>query len=155
MPTVRTERARATCQLDASRIVRSIYQGSKPPVGGLVRRCDFDLLVLAAMEYQPPPEAFPGVVVYHAPLDDAELTNREFRIALRAAEFAADVWRGGGRILITCQAGRNRSGLITALTLHLLTRDPGAKIVRHIQRRRPDALTNPSFVRALSGLRAG
>jgi protein-tyrosine phosphatase len=152
MPSLRSERAKTTCQLDASRIVRGLYQGSKPPVGGAVRRCDFDLLVLCAMEYQPPAEEFPGIVVWHAPLDDAQLSRREWKLAVEAARLAAEIMRAGGRVLSTCQAGRNRSGLVSALTLHLLTREPGEKIVNYIQRKRNGALTNPSFVAALNRL---
>lgn len=141
------------CELDATRIATRIYQGSAPPPGPDVRRCEFNVLVLSAMEYQPPSEMFPGVRVVHVPLDDAKLTRAEWVRAVAAADQVARAVRDkDARALITCAMGRNRSGLVTALTLYLLTGERGDKIVRHIQRRRQNALTNPSFVAALARL---
>jgi len=143
------------CDLDATRIATRIYQGSAPPPGSDVRRCEFDVLVLSAKEYQPPAEMFPGVSVVHVPLDDAELGHAEWIRAVAAADKVARQIRDrDARALITCAMGRNRSGLVTAITLHLLTGEAGYKIVRHIQRRRQNALTNPSFVKTLMRLGA-
>jgi len=122
-------------------------------VGSEVRRCGFDVLVLAAKEFQPLSELFPGVEVIHVPIDDAQLSRWEWKSALSAADIVARRVRGGKRALITCYMGWNRSGLITALTLYMLTGEPGAKIVQHVQRQRSHALTNPSFVAALRALR--
>jgi hypothetical protein len=144
------------CQLDADRIVTRIYQGSYPPPGREVARCGFDVLVLCAVELQTPALFFDGVQVIHCPLDDAELTAQEWARAQTTARKIAVRLHGRpqSRALITCAAGRNRSGLVTALTLHLITGKSGLQIIEHIRkRRRPRdgtlALTNPSFLAAL------
>ena len=52
-------------------------------------------------------------------------------------------------VLVRCQAGLNRSGLVTALVLLLAGWEPG-DAVRHIRARRsPHALFNRHFVRRL------
>jgi protein-tyrosine phosphatase len=117
-------------------------------MGRTVMRNGFEALVLAAEEYQPPAHAFPGARVMHAPLDDHydPLTAEEWEHIIRAANFAAHHVRSGRRTLVTCQAGLNRSGIITALAVCLLTGASGREAVDLIQRRRPDALCNSNFV---------
>lgn len=137
------------CQLDATRISPRLFQGSRPPIGTEVRDCGFDILVLTAAEYQPSSRMFPGVVVVRAPLRDATLTKTEWRLAVMTAYLIAEEVRKGKRVLVTCNAGRNRSGLIVALVILLLTGESPSKIVRHIKARRRGALTNPSFVFAI------
>jgi len=149
-----------TCSLDADRIASRVYQGSMPPPGHQVRACGFDVLVLMASTeeytheggYHPSDRSFPGVKVFHAPIDDGRLTGPEWNTASRVAMQVAGYVRRGKRALITCRMGRNRSGLVTALTLHMLTGKSGGEIVRHVQRHRADALTNRSFVQALETL---
>jgi protein-tyrosine phosphatase len=150
-----------SCQLDATKIAPKIYQGSMPPPGTHVRACGFDVLVLMAETheytdeggYVPGNVSFPGVKVIHAPIDDGVLSESEWTEAIAAATQTARYVRKGARVLITCRMGRNRSGLVTALTLHMLTRKSGGQIVKHVQMMRSGALTNRSFVRALEGLR--
>jgi len=137
---------------EASLITPNLYQGSKPPQGSHVALAGFHVLVLTAMEYQPPKRMFPSVSVLYAPLDDAELTPREWTLAKRAALQVARALRDGKKVLVTCQQGRNRSGLVTAMALHMLTGKSGVSIVKHIQARRADALTNDSFTRAIATL---
>lgn len=113
-----------------------------------MRRKGFGALVLSAEEYQPPARAFPGVRVKHAPLDDHydPLTPREWDCIISAANFVAHNVRRGRRTLVTCQAGLNRSGIITAMAVCLLTGMSGREAVELVQSRRPDALCNSSFV---------
>jgi protein-tyrosine phosphatase len=143
------------CDLDVTRILPRLYQGSAPPPGEDVRRCGFDLLVLSAIELVPeqPAHLFPGVQVIHAPMDDAVLSDMERSRAARAAYQAATAIGYGGRVLITCAMGRNRSGLIMAFTMHLLTGKSGRLIIQHIQSRRKRALTNGSFVLEIDKLK--
>lgn len=138
-----------TCPLDASRIAGALYQGSAPPIGLTVRDCGFDVLVLAAKEYQPDDTLFPGVRVLHAPLDDANVDAYTWSVASGAASRVARALRRGGRVLVTCHMGINRSGLIVALSLHELSRQQASPIIRHIRRARPGSLRNEEFVRAL------
>lgn len=134
--------------MGAHRIIGGIWQGSEPKFGGSLRRAGFDALVLAAEEFQPPSSSFPGVRVHHAPLDDHlnPLTSKEWATIIGAANFAVHQAKRGRKVLITCHAGINRSGIITALTVSLLYGCTGKKAVALIKERRPGALRNTSFV---------
>lgn len=136
--------------IDADRIAPRLYQGSAPPLGTELRRAGFDMLVLMAEEHQPDARAFDGIAVVHGPIDDAELTELEWQHVVRAARIVARRHQSGGRILVTCMAGLNRSGITTALALHLLTGCSGKDAVKIVQARRDFALGNKSFVRRLA-----
>lgn len=75
------------------------------------------------------------------------------REAARAARGTALALRDGRRVLVTCNAGRNRSGLVVVLALLALFPELApADAVRIVRERRvsPDgarALTNEDFVR--------
>ena len=146
--------------LDANRIRRGLWIGSVPPRGGTLRRAGFDLVVLCAFEREyvgaygraPSPEMFPGVRMLHVPLDDAELAQDELRRADGTAETVAHTVVRGGRALVTCFQGRNRSGLVTALALRRLTGMSGQECLLEVQRHRSWALTNPSFQKYLKSL---
>jgi protein-tyrosine phosphatase len=137
--------------LDVSRIGPGVYQGSRPPSGESVRRARFDVLVLAAKEYQPPDRHFPGVRVIRALVDDsgAPMRQVEWVEAIRAAAEAALYRARGARVLTTCMAGLNRSGLVNALMLTRLTGMSGRRAIELVQERRPGALNNLFFKAAL------
>jgi len=137
------------CSIDATKIAPRLYQGSAPPIGKAVAQCGFDVLVLAAIEYQPPDELFPGAVVLRAPIDDAPIDRSSWRIALTAANRVASAVRKGQRVLVTCNMGMNRSGLIVALSIHILTGQDSKNVVQHIKRMRRGSLSNRSFVQAI------
>ena len=66
-------------------------------------------------------------------------------------------WRKQGTVLVHCQAGLNRSGLVTATALVLDGWDPAAAIAHLRDRRGPAVLCNPDFeawVLAQSGSRS-
>lgn len=139
--------------IDANRIVRGLWMGSRPLAGRAVSEAGFDLLVLCAEEYQPPAWQFPGVSVVHAPFDDNEFgpTPQEQKIAQRAAEQVASHLRDGAKVLVTCFAGRNRSGLVCALAMVENGHDP-LRAIRLIQsRRKQNALSNQHFVDLIAG----
>lgn len=146
------ERLFPSLRINADRIIAGLYQGSAPPLGDALRRAGFAVLILAAYEHQPRAEFFfPGVFVHRAPLDDhtAELSSTEWRIALQAAAVAAQAIMKGMPVLVTCQMGLNRSGLISALVTQLLTGCPAEEAIARVRRRRTGALRNASFVREL------
>jgi len=136
--------------LDADRIMERLWQGSVPPQGDALRKLGFDVLVLAAAERQIPARAFPGVQVIHIPLDDAR--HVPAREASNVARMVARLWRRGARILITCNMGLNRSGLISALAVRLIIGKSGAEAVADVQRARKGALFNDHFRRYLERL---
>lgn len=134
--------------LDATRIAERLYQGGYT-TPELASAAAFDALVLCAEEHQPVPHPGVRIRVIRCPMDDAVLTREEWRRAVHAAREVANLQRAGHRVLVTCWAGRNRSGLVTALALNMLTHWPFEAVIQHIQRRRPGALTNKTFTAAL------
>lgn len=129
----------------ASRILDGLWVGAAPPPGDYSDR--FDVIVLTADEYQPDAGMFPGVRVRHFPFDDSgQPTDRDLATAWDAAETVARYLRRGMRVLVTCRMGRNRSALVAALALYLVTEAPGEDILALVRDRRTDAVG----VRALS-----
>lgn len=124
-----------------------LWQGSAPPPGKALHAYGFDVLVLAAQEYQPAADKFPGVRVIHAPNDDAPIGDGgEVEGAVAASKLVADALRRDEKVLVTCRAGLNRSGLISALALARSTTMTGPAIVEALRRARgPWALSNDDF----------
>ena len=137
---------------DATRLTKGLWIGSKPEIGRMVAESGFDLLVLCAEEYQPPAWQFPGVEVIHAPFDDSDVspTAHEKKIARSAAKRVVDALEQGSNVLVSCYAGRNRSGLVCGLAL-VATGYAPVQALRLIQDRRKGALTNQWFVDLLTG----
>src|SRR5262245_9118799 len=106
--------------IEAHEIVPLLWQGSKPRAGHHVAAAGFQVLVLGAREYQAPASAFPGVAtVIHAPNDDHHFVTRDdLQLAVNTATRVAEHLKNGEKILVTCLAGINRSGLVVALTMH-------------------------------------
>jgi protein-tyrosine phosphatase len=129
--------------------------GSAPPPGEYP---DYQVIVLVSDEYQPPSTAFPGVRVRRFPFNDVPNPSpQDFDIAWQAAEAVARDLALGRRVLVTCRMGRNRSGLVAALALHILTGASGAEVLDIVSSRRRDALgvkaiSNPAFQQYLLNL---
>lgn len=140
-------------EIDAHRLMSRLWQGSYPRDGALLRDLGFSVLVLCAFELQTP-GAFPEVTTLLCPMDDNRLSAREAQQAHEMARRVVAMHGAGHRILVTCAAGRNRSGLVSALALRLLTGCTGLKAREMVQRGRPNALTNPWFAAYLDGLPA-
>lgn len=143
--------------VDAHQVHGNLWQGGAPPTGSEVREAGFTALILCAKGYQPAGKEFVGVRVFHAPMADAfeGLTPREIETWLSAADAAARLVRSGHRVLVTCMAGRNRSGIVSVEALRRLgySAADGIRMVR--QARGPMALSNPAFVRMLQSPLAG
>lgn len=122
-----------------------LAQGSAPP---LTARLPFDVVVLAAEEYQP---ELPGYAVLRVPLDDGPPPDAvtHARILAAARAVAAHV-RAGRRVLVTCWMGRNRSGVVAGLALRELGL-PGWRAAERVRRARDGALTNQHFYRMVVG----
>lgn len=117
-----------------------LAQGSKPPE--FVQRIPFDVVVLAAKEWQP---ELPGYEVIRVLLDDSgPPPTPEEKAAIRhSAHKVARRIRAGRRVLVTCVQGRNRSGVISGLALVELGLPP--KLVVQQIRRLRNGLVNPYF----------
>jgi hypothetical protein len=142
-------------------VTGTLWQGGYPlfpPVN-----YGFHVLILCARERQLPPfdDAFDGVKIYRPSFHDAELMDEEMYRALGAALLVRKHLDFGHSVLSTCNAGWNRSGLVSAFALMLprnrkskygttpgsLTPEEAVRLVRRA--RGLDALTNPEFVDAL------
>jgi protein tyrosine/serine phosphatase len=144
-----------TVKLDANEIYPGLWQGSIPPQGSALAKLGFQGLVLCAKEHQPAPVRFTDIQVIHAPNDDdfSRLpTREELEIALQSAKRVVAMLSEGQKVLVTCRMGKNRSGLVSALTLHLLTRQSGSVCIQRVQSRRKGALRNPGFNYCLANL---
>ena len=121
-----------------------------------VQQGKHDVIVLAAEEFQPPRDRLdPGARIIYAPNDDADLTPGQIQTAAAAAADVADALAREQDVLVTCFAGRNRSGLISALALHFLTGMSGRDAANLVRKARENALTNPSFSSFLDAIPAG
>jgi protein-tyrosine phosphatase len=141
-------------QIECSIIAPGLWMGSRPPSGRTLARAGFHVLALTACEHQRP-ELYPGVEVLCIDLDDdgEPLPGRHVEEAFVLADRLARRARAGRAVLVTCMQGRNRSGLITALTLARMTGTSGAEALQAVQERRRSpyggALQNPQFNRLL------
>ena len=106
----------------------------------------FDLVVTLYADAQPAPW---GVEEIRFGFPDGHLNKSAIERVLRIALTAHDRWLAGERVLIRCQAGVNRSGLVTAIVLMLqgMSADEAISLLR--ERRSPLVLNNPDFERFL------
>jgi hypothetical protein len=134
-------------------VIPRLWQGGAPKPGHYA----FDLIVLAASEYQPTADKFPGSEILRVPLPDdwrgltADARDKLYASAVDASQEVADWHRAGKSVLVTCGAGLNRSGLVTGLALRDLghTADEAIALIR--KARGAHALAGkafPSFIRA-------
>lgn len=86
-----------------------------------------------------------GVKELRFPFYDADMTDFKVEDLLDLVNTAHRDWQDGKRVLIRCQAGWNRSGLVTALTLIKDGYDPVEAIELIREKRCPEALSNRIF----------
>lgn len=133
---------------DANEVAPGIYVGSRPDY----EECrSYEVIVFAAKEYQPSATDFPGIKIIHAPMDDTDpMSKEDTTTALRTAMTVAALRRKGNRVLVTCWAGLNRSGLIAALALKLLYKTNATQAIQRVRNARgPWAISNNAFVRLI------
>ena len=76
---------------------------------------------------------------------DASISDIELNRLRQAVEFGYERWKSGDRVLIRCQAGLNRSGLVTALILIRAGLAANKAIALIRKQRGEDALFNEEF----------
>lgn len=84
----------------------------------------------------------------HKPIPDGRLVEDLLPISMQMAEEI----RHGGKVLTMCNAGRNRSGLLSALIVRELTGLPGYAAMNVVRHHRPRAIANPHFEEFLRSL---
>jgi protein-tyrosine phosphatase len=106
-----------------------------------------DAIFLMANGCQPPDSEFNDVEVIRVPLEDRNPPKTgTFDRAEQTAHWVANAIMAGKKVLVSCASGYNRSGLVVALALRLLTGNSGIECVKLIQEKRPLALHNQAFV---------
>ena len=137
-----------------SQVHGNLWMGGWPPPSWKLGR-HFDCLVLCALEYQIP-GCFRDIQVIQAKLNDngTPMRREEAFEATRAAKQVIQWLKQDLRVLVTCFAGRNRSGLVCGLAL---CRGPAAmnpaQAIRSIRAARGEAaLSNPWFLKLLMDL---
>lgn len=103
---------------------------------------DFDVVVTLYADAQPAPW---GVEEMRFGFPDSNLSEFAIAKAVRLARAAHARWASGERVLIRCQAGVNRSGLVMALVLMLegYTAEAAIAVIR--RQRSPFVLSNRHF----------
>lgn len=103
----------------------------------------FDTVITLYASAQPVPW---GVEELRYGFPDGTLHDTDLDTVVHAARFAHGRWLDGAHVLIRCQAGMNRSGLVTALVLVLAGLAPAQAINQIRMRRGPSCLFNTDFV---------
>jgi protein-tyrosine phosphatase len=121
---------------------------------------DLDVIHLAQVNNFPRTDMpFDSIVTMYAWARPADWKVQEFRYGVpdasmkeidldrlrQAVEFGYDRWKQGDRVLVRCQAGLNRSGLVVALILIRDGLTPTEAVARIRANRGEDALFNRNF----------
>lgn len=139
--------------MGADKILDNLYMGSAPPTDSVDLSNDFDCLVLSAIEFQPPNHYYKGLDIHRALINDdgSPMTFQEMQYAIRASSYVIKRLNEGKRVLVTCWQGRNRSGIITALTLVFgYGKNPQEAISMIRSARGPKAMGNDYFISFLN-----
>ncbi|HEY4266698.1 MAG TPA: dual specificity protein phosphatase [Galbitalea sp.] len=134
--------------LDANCVAKRLWVGAAPPTDRDLPQ--FQALVLCAVEYQPEFPFYRGAIL-RCRLRDSNLSRFEADHALVGGQWVATALSNGKTVLVTCQAGINRSALVASVALGMLNRRATPEqIMDRIRRtRNPDCLSNPDFQRFL------
>lgn len=138
---------------DATPVFGNLFIGSAPE-GPLDELCPWEAIVFAAAEYQPMFEDHEAKLLIYAPLRDGRLSRQDEAVVLRVAKELAHILMRGGRVLVTCASGLNRSALFAAATIVELGLAPSDAINEIRRARGKGALSNPYFVTFLENLGA-
>lgn len=134
-----------------SEVAPNLFVGARPPDGGMLNRHGFRVVALCAEEYQPPLTDFRGQVLRVPMLDDerAEPPHIALRKACAASRIVAMALARHERCLCSCNWGFNRSALVAGLALVRLGHPPELVVLQIRRKRGADALSNPSYARAV------
>ena len=135
-----------------SEIAPNLFQGGTDdfdvihlPVTNNAKRTDLPFDAIVTMYAWARPADW-QVQEFRYGVPDAKISDIELSRLRQAVEFGYDRWKSGDRVLVRCQAGLNRSGLVTALILIKDGYTPDEAINAIRTNRGEDALFNTSFV---------
>lgn len=117
--------------------------------GAFITKSDFDTVITAYAWAQP---ADWLVKEFRYSFYDGDMKDIDFKQIYQAVRIAHEDWKAGKKVLIRCQAGWNRSGLIMALVLikEGYSAQEAIDLIR--KQRSPHALCNARFVAWLLSL---
>lgn len=134
----------------------ALYQRGKlhslalePKLAGLERYGVTRVIALAPPTPDPDLRAWTGRFT-NFPIPDGLLKKQEPLLAL-ARELAEEI-EADGCVLTMCNAGRNRSGLLSALVVRELSGIPGSAAMDVVRLHRPRAIANVNFEAFLCSL---
>lgn len=107
-------------------------------VVSLIRHVDEDLAGPDGLEY------------YNLPIADGKNWDQNMVMALSYR--MAEKIRQEKKVLVHCNAGRNRSGLVCALIVRELWGISGSEALEYVRKKRPRAVANPHFEEYLRSL---
>lgn len=144
-------------ELEADEILPNLWQGSFPNLLS-ASEAGFEVVVLCAREMLGGHEErneykMHGMTVVEAPFDDTKWpTPEELSTARWAASKVTSAVLEGKKVLVTCQAGLNRSGLVNGIALRDIKKITGIESVMIIKGRRENALFNNTFAQHIYNL---
>ena len=116
-------------KFDASRVAPRLYVGSFPGDGpemfAAAREAGFHRVIRVAEE-----------LPHEYAIDDIPLSPHYAGVALGAASEVAQELAKGKRVLVTCQAGINRSALVAGLAMVIHFRCSGVEAIARIRKYR-------------------
>ncbi len=108
--------------------------------------------LVVGVSWKKHPELEDVIEYWHRPFPDGKLTPERLRHVNSIVTELVSRIRGGAIALIHCRGGKNRSGLIAALTAARLLKIDTAEALELVQRIRPQAFeTNKHYVEYLKG----
>jgi hypothetical protein len=116
--------------------------GQGKPADHFTADYPFDLVVTLYNDANPAPW---GTEEVRFGFFDAALTDAAATTVVRLAHYTFTRWQAGATVLIRCQAGVNRSGLVSALTLMYAGYSATDAIALLRERRSPFVLSNVEF----------
>lgn len=141
--------------LDANWVIPNrLAIGAMPHSVNIVWNHGFDYLLVMAAEHSwaketGPHRAWVDVIPLY---DEPKLTIKEKDKLSRASKRVVKLLKNGFKVLITCNAGLNRSGLMTAMVVRELYKVNGLVASRLIQRARRGTLQNTTYRQYVEGL---
>lgn len=138
-------------KMNADQVAKNLWVGGLPTDPEAVDK-NFDVLVLAAKQYQDifPAHKYPNTHVIHVPLDDDPFSgtppsSADVAKALKAGLEVHEYNQKGKKVLITCQAGVNRSALVAGLAMVIGGVQADHAINRIRKNRKPPTGSVPLF----------
>lgn len=131
-----------------TRVYPNLFMGSKRAIED-TDPGDFDVHVSMAAEIKPP-RSMRGVyesyhiALYDAPWDFASHPEEAIKLVEISRDLAMMV-KSGHKVLVFCNMGMNRSGLMSALILMQMGY-PWRKALKTVRKRHGCTMSNPSFV---------